>query len=350
MKIFQCDVCGQLLFFENTFCGKCNHALGYVWEDNQLSVVVETESGLKAVASPEGRFKFCANHEHNACNWLVPHDSEDAYCRVCELNRTIPDIETAANLVAWQKLESAKHRLVYSLLRLGLPVQSKFKEPETGLWFDFLANVEGEDPVMTGHDGGLITVNIAEADDVQREAARKSMLEPYRTLIGHFRHEVGHYYWDQLVAPNQEKLERFRTLFGDETVDYGEALERHYENGPPNNWPDLFVSAYASTHAWEDWAETWAHYLHLVDTLETAFAFGMSLDAKLNSPAKVKMKANFDPYVQPDFAPILEGILPITFAVNSLNRSMGQPDLYPFVLPPAVIEKLRFVHQLVQPE
>lgn len=352
MKIFQCDECGQLLFFENTFCGSCGHALGYLWRQNELSVVVDHgEGSLEAVSSPKARYKFCANHQYNACNWLVPESSEGDYCRACELNHTVPDIDDdPEKLAAWQKLELAKHRLVYSLLRLNLPVKSKFEEPETGLWFDFLANLEGEDPVMTGHDGGLITVNIAEADSVHREAARKSMHEPYRTLIGHFRHEVGHYYWDQLVAPKPDLLEKFRTLFGDETADYGEALNRHYENGPPDNWADFYVSSYATMHPWEDWAETWAHYLHLVDALETAYAFGMTLDAELREPANVRMTADFDPYAQPDFEPILAATLPITFAVNSLNRGMGQPDMYPFVLPPAVIEKLRFVHQLVQPE
>ncbi|WP_309398981.1 zinc-binding metallopeptidase family protein [Cerasicoccus maritimus] len=349
MKIFQCDNCGQLLFFENTHCGSCGSQLGYLWRQNMLSAVIENDGALEAVASPQARYKFCANHEHNACNWLVPESSEDPYCRACELNRTIPDLDEPAKVEAWQKLERAKHRLVYSLLRLQLPVKSRFKEHETGLWFDFLANVEGEDPIMTGHDGGLITMNIAEADDVQREATRKNMREPYRTLIGHFRHEVGHYYWDQLVASKPEELERFRILFGDETRDYGEALQDHYDNGAPENWPETFVSAYATMHPWEDWAETWAHYLHIVDTLETAYAFGMSLDAPLKPPASVAMIADFDPYEQPDFEPIMNACLPITFAVNSLNRSMGQPDLYPFVLPPAVFEKLRYVHQLVQP-
>jgi len=350
MKTFQCDDCGQLLFFENTFCGSCNHALGYLWRQNVLSVVVEKDGALEAVASPKAKYKFCANHEYNACNWLLPANSETDYCRACELNRAIPDISLQANLSAWQKLERAKHRLVYSLLRLQLPVKSKYEEPDTGLWFDFLADVEEDEPVMTGHDNGLITININEADSVQREAARKSMHEPYRTLIGHLRHEVGHYYWDQLVAPKPDVLEKFRTLFGDETADYGEALDKHYENGPPENWVDLHVSAYATMHPWEDWAETWAHYLHLVDALETGYAFGMSLDAELKPPANIQMHADFDPYDQPDFEPILETILPLTFAVNSLNRSMGQPDMYPFVLPPVVIEKLRFVHQLVQPE
>jgi len=349
MKIFQCQSCGQLVFFENRICGACGSPLGYWWRANELSALREKEGAWEALACLEAKFNHCANKEAIGCNWIVPVSADDPYCRSCELNHTIPDLTVAENVEAWRKLESAKRRLVYSLIRFGLPLASKRDEPETGLWFDFKANIEGQDPVMTGHDEGLITVNIAEADSVQREDARRKMGEPYRTLIGHFRHEVGHYYWDVLVARDEDALAEFRTLFGDETQDYGEALERHYAEGPPENWTDFFVSAYASTHPWEDWAETWAHYLHLVDTLETAYFFGMSLDAELSPPAAVKMTANFDPYNQPDFEPILKATLPITFAVNSLNRGMGQPDLYPFVLPPAVIEKMRFVHRLIQP-
>ncbi len=350
MKIFQCDECGQLLFFENTHCGSCGSQLGYLWRQNMLSAVIEKDGALEAVASPKARYKFCANREHDVCNWLVPEANEDPYCRACELNSTIPDLSIPENLRDWRKLEYAKHRLVYSLLRLQLPLVSKKDDAEGGLQFDFLANVQGEDPIMTGHDGGLITLNIAEADSVHREATRKSMHEPYRTMIGHFRHEVGHYYWDVLVANNPQALEKFRILFGDNTLDYGKALEAYYQNGPAANWSETFVSAYATMHPWEDWAETWAHYLHVMDTMETAYSFGMSLDAQLKSPATVQMQADFDPYNQPDFEPILNACLPITFAVNSLNRGMGQPDLYPFVLPPAVVEKLRFVHQLIQPE
>ncbi|GHC07391.1 zinc-binding metallopeptidase family protein [Cerasicoccus arenae] len=350
MKVFQCDHCGQLLFFENTFCGSCGSALGYLWRQNTLSALVENDGALEALSSPQARYRYCANHAHDACNWLVPDSSENAFCRSCELNHTIPDLSLPDNHAAWLKLEAAKHRLVYSLLRLNLPVKSRLTEPKTGLWFDFLADVQGEDRVTTGHDSGLITMNIVEADPVHREAERANMHEPYRTLIGHFRHEIGHYYWDILVAPNQDKLERFRAIFGNEQQDYQASLERHYQEGPPQNWAESYVSAYATMHAWEDWAETWAHYLHLLDTLETAYAFGLTLDADLKAPASVKMAADFDPYGQPDFQPILESCLPITFAVNSLNRGMGQPDLYPFVLPRAVVEKLRFVHQLVQPD
>jgi hypothetical protein len=172
------------------------------------------------------------------------------------------------------------------------------------------------------------------------------MGEPYRTLIGHFRHEIGHYYWERLVQTDAQQLQSFRQLFGDEQADYAQALKNHYDNGPPPDWRSRFTSAYSSSHPWEDWAETWAHYMHLVDTLETARSFGLSLKPDLKGLASLNVSADFDPYRHADFDAVVSTCLPLIFAVNSLNRSMGQPDLYPFVLPAPVIDKLRFIHQL----
>ncbi|WPP50076.1 zinc-binding metallopeptidase family protein [Catalinimonas niigatensis] len=241
-------------------------------------------------------------------------------------------------------MEAAKHRLVYSLLRLGLPLLSKDQQAETGLAFDFLA--DQEKTVLTGHAQGLITLNIAEADDAERAKRRQAMGEPYRTLLGHFRHEVGHYYWDRLIA-NTNFLSAYRQLFGDEQQDYGEALKLHYQQGVPDDWAKQYISTYASAHSWEDWAETWAHYLHLIDTLETAHAFSLRVAPKV-AQEDDSLSANIDrdPYTLKNFDEIIALWLPLTFAMNSINRSMGQPDLYPFVIPPPVIEKLRFVHQV----
>src|SRR5262249_42317132 len=169
------------------------------------------------------------------------------------------------------------------------------------------------------------------------------MGEPYRTLLGHFRHEIAHYYWDRLVA-NGPSLEEFRKIFGDERQDYSAALNRYYVAGAPADWPDHFVSAYASAPPWEDFAETWAPYFHMVDTLETASDFGLTVRPKLSKSLAAKI--DFDPHAA-DLDRIIEAWLPLTFAVNSINRSMGQPDLYPFVLPPPVIGKLAFVHQRI---
>jgi len=196
------------------------------------------------------------------------------------------------------------------------------------------------------HNEGLITINIAEADDPFREKTRQELGEPYRTLLGHFRHEIGHYYWDRLIK-NQRSIEPFRTLFGDETADYAEAQKQHYETGPPAEWAQRFVSAYASMHPWEDWAETFAHYLHIVDTLETARTYGLALKPRAASgaplPDLTARRLHFD-----DFDDLISAWFPLTNALNSLNRSMGLADLYPFILSEPAIAKLRFVHDIIE--
>ena len=349
MKLFECGVCGQLLFFENERCESCDHALGFLPEMAVLSALTGDEDGTwRPVAAPDRRRRLCANARMSACNWLLPAGQDDGFCTACRLNRTIPDLADAGNVLRWRKLESAKRRLVYSLLRLGLPVPSKTDDPEAGLAFDFLSHAaEPSGAVMTGHAAGLITIDLAEADDPSRESRRDSFAEPYRTVLGHFRHEIGHYYWDRLVASGSA-LSAFRSLFGDERADYGEALAAHHQGGPPADWPDRFVSAYASAHPWEDWAESWAHYMHIMDTLETAHGYGLSLRPVAGRDQTLAITVDTDPYDMADFESVLRMWLPLTYAVNGLNRSMGQPDLYPFVLAPAVVEKLGFVHRLVR--
>jgi hypothetical protein len=350
MKIFQCQQCSQPIFFENTLCGSCGSSLGYLEEQNDLSALVEKDGGWTALANPGEVYRFCDNRAHSVCNWLIPSGETRNLCKACRMNHTIPNLENAAHFAAWRHLEFAKHRLIYSLLRLDLPLSSKGKSPDTGLAFDFLSEdpLEPDKRVRTGHEQGLITINIAEADPAYRELARAQMGEPYRTVIGHFRHEIGHYYWERLVQMDEHQLGGFRELFGDERGDYAEALKSYYASGPPSNWGTGFISAYSTSHPWEDWAETWAHYMHLVDTLETAFAFGLRLKPDLKDLELLNMTADIDPYSHPDFDAVVAACLPLIFAVNSLNRSMGQPDLYPFVLPPPVIHKLRFIHQLCQ--
>ncbi len=200
---------------------------------------------------------------------------------------------------------------------------------------------------MTGHDNGLITIALAEADDAEREKRRAAMGEPYRTLLGHFRHEVGHYYWDRLVRDGG-RLDACRAVFGDDSQDYDQALQRHYAEGAPANWQENYVHQRLCDHApWEDFAETWAHYLHIVDTLEMAGAFGVRVDPSSTTDGELEASVDFDPYKAGDVQQLIDAWLPLTFALNSLNRGMGQADLYPFVLSPAVIEKLGFIHHLV---
>jgi hypothetical protein len=265
------------------------------------------------------------------------------------LNRFIPDQSVPENQILWHRIENAKRRVVSSLISLGLPVASRVNEdPAHGLAFDFLQSPVNGAPVMTGHENGVITMNVEEADDSKRERIRAKMREPYRTLVGHFRHEVGHYYWDRLIA-NSYWLSSFRSLFGDERVDYDAALRRNYDIGPPENWSQFYVSSYAGVHPWEDWAETWAHYMHMVDTLGTAVSVGLK-------PETVAMP--FDPFTddalyQPGnedstrFLSFLNAWLKLSAVLNELSRSMGQPDFYPFVLPRAAVGKLHFVHTLI---
>ncbi len=337
MRLFECDSCGNLVYFENTRCEQCGADLAFNPDHLRLSV-----------RPPQAR--PCDNARHDACNWLLAADAaaDEIFCPACRLNRTIPDLSTPGALALWQRVEIAKHRAVYGLLRLGLTLPNRVDEPETGLAFDFLAD---PDPtfreVMTGHAAGLITLNIVEADPVERERQRTTMGEPFRTLLGHLRHELGHYLWDRLLAPDAARLADWRQQFGDERDDYAAALDRHYAADDDGGWRDAFVSHYAAAHPWEDWAESCAHYLHMVDTLETAWAFGLRSRPR-RGPPEVATAADFDPYAEPDFDRIVEAWLPLTFAVNSLNRSMGQPDLYPFVVAPPAMDKLRHVHRVLR--
>jgi hypothetical protein len=275
---------------------------------------------------------------------MVAADGGERYCRACRHNRTIPDISDPLRHRLWQKIEDAKRRLFYSLIRLDLPTPTVASGDPEPLLFDFLAEPEADGlHVVTGHNSGLITISLSEADDAARERIRAQMGEPYRTLLGHFRHEVGHFYWDRLVR-DTPAIDACRGLFGDERADYGAALQRHYAAGPPADWMASYVSAYATSHAWEDWAETFAHYLHIVDTLEMGRAVGLRVSLeKRAQPTAIA----FDPYSAGDVGELIDAWVPVSIAANSLNRAMGQPDLYPFVLSPAVIGKLGLVHALV---
>jgi hypothetical protein len=347
MKVFDCQNCGHALYFENTRCESCGLQLGFLPVGEVISALEPEKELWRALAAPRARYRLCANARHEVCNWLIRADLPEQYCLACRHNRMIPDLSLPDNLVHWRKIEVAKHRLFYTLIKLRLPLVTRMEDPE-GLAFDFVSAAApvATAPVMTGHANGLITINLAEADDAERERQRHQMGEPYRTLLGHFRHEIAHYYWDRIVA-NSDRLQEFRDVFGDERKDYGAALQYHYNNGPPADWPTHFVTAYASSHPWEDFAETWAHYFHMVDTLETASAFGVSMRRKQAKAADVVTKIDFDSH-HAEMDRIIDAWLPLTYAVNSINRSMGLPDLYPFVLTPAVIVKLTFVHDRIR--
>ena len=351
-KVWQCR-CGQSLFFGNSQCLACAAALGYQPEQSRLSSLQPgpfTDT-WRLDADPEaGVFRRCANLDSPAaCNWLLPADTVHALCTACSLNRTIPDLSLVENHERWLKVETAKRRLVAQLITLGLPVIPKTEDEDTGLAFDFIGvDLEGNAPT-TGHANGLITLDINEADDAHREQVRVQMHEPYRTLLGHFRHEVGHYYWDRLID-NSPWQQAFRSLFGDERASYADALDRHYEQGAPLNWQQHYVSAYATMHPWEDWAETWAHYLHMMDAVDTALGFGMSARDMDLDYQPFPLTTLYDPQ-HPGGAAFLSFVnawIELAGMLNELSRSMGQPDFYPFVLPSAVIAKLHFIHLVIQ--
>jgi hypothetical protein len=356
MRVFLCDQCETPVFFENFQCVRCGHALAYLPEISEVSALEPEEGGTwrpLAPAAKDRRYRLCQNYSlENICNWAIPVDEPSSLCRSCRLTRVIPGLTDPSRRDAWFALEVAKRRLVYTLLNLGLPVVSKLDDAARGLTFEFLADPEPAQgspgspaPNLTGHVDGVITINAAEADDAERERRRLAVHEPYRTLLGHFRHEVGHYYWDRLIRDANEQ-DRFRELFGDERQDYAQSLARHYQHGPPADWPARFVSAYASAHPWEDWAETWAHYLHITDTLEMASDCGLSL-----RPARADMLAARPHFslrmaAGTPFEVLVNDWLAVTYILNNLSRGLGQKDLYPFVLSDTAIAKLGFVHSL----
>ncbi len=349
MKIFHCNHCQQLVFFENIQCVKCGHALAYLPDQVLLASLEPLGDNLwRSPAAEDRTYRLCENYSReNVCNWAVPADDPHPLCQSCRLTRVIPDLDRPGRKEAWYRMEVAKRRLIYTLVNLRLPLANKTDDPERGLAYEFLADPDDPNapPVLTGHDNGVITINLAEADDAERERRRQQLGEPYRTLLGHFRHEIGHYYWDRLIKDSR-RIDDFRHLFGDERLDYSEALKNHYNRAPSADWQEHYISHYASSHPWEDWAETFAHYLHMVDTLETAAAWGLALrppeanelSLKLGRPEKVPERS---------FDELIEDWFPVTYVLNTLNRGMGLPDAYPFVLSTPAINKLRFVHETI---
>lgn len=366
-RAYRCQ-CGRPVFLRNSECLACHTPLGYVIDRLGVMPLAPAEGEgaqpdtFTVFGDPHGpTYRRCANlMTPAACSWMVPaardgeappvdvHGLAPGYCLACSVTRTIPDLSVESNGGFWGKLEQAKRRLISQLLALGLPVVSRHADPVHGLAFDFLSNMPGAPHVMTGHDDGVITLNAEEAEDAVRERIRAEMREPYRTLLGHFRHEIGHYYWDLLVLPTPW-IDDFRALFGDDRADYAAALQTHYEQGPPPDWADRFVSSYASAHPWEDWAETWAHYLHMADTADTAMSFGVDatnveLTSDLFSLADLWQPDHPDAGKFLDF---INGWVLLTNVLNELSRSMGQPDYYPFVLPRAAVGKLQFIHRVI---
>jgi hypothetical protein len=355
MRTFHCQCCGHPLFFENITCLQCGSDLAFLPDRLAVAAIepAPDAEGLwrprmrrKGAVSP-ARYRLCANHaDHQACNFAVPAADANPLCVSCRLTRILPDLSQPDNHARWYRTEVAKRRLFYTLAKLKLLSPTPADGTADGPVFEFLADQPGQH-VMTGHCNGVITLNVAEADDAERVRRRVEMHEPYRTLLGHLRHESGHYYWDQLVR-DAGREEAFRAVFGDERQDYAQALRDHYARGGAiEGWETSHVSAYATAHPWEDWAETWAHYLHMVDLLETAASYNTKLALPGNG-SEVEEVINPLETGLPDFQLLVDQWIPVTLLVNSLNRSLGQEDAYPFALSGGALEKLRFVHDMIR--
>lgn len=305
--------CGQQVYFNNDSCVHCGRQLAF---DSANLVMLSEETAGAGLPN-------CANRMTAVkCNWAPLPGNEQGYCLSCAMSKTIPTLSKPENHDRWRKLEAAKRRLIYDLLLLGLPVDPgrltfHFKE-------DRRTNPDvSEHHVTTGHVSGAITINAAEADEVFREQMRQAMNEPWRTLLGHLRHESGHYYFTQLID-DQNRAE-VRDVFGDESRDYDTALRHYYNNGPADHWSSTYISAYASAHPAEDWAECWAHYLHIRSVLQVA------VDAKLLQDGN-----NW-----------YERFIELVLALNEIMRSLGLPDAYPFVLTEPVVRKIELVHRVI---
>lgn len=363
MRLFHCSHCGFLVFFDSVQCVHCGSTLAFSPNDMRM-VALEPAQGPENAAPSwvplpprsggvnpwphTARYRLCANRTaYGTCNFTLPAGEAAAHgalCVSCRQTRLLPDLSTPNNLRRWSQIEAAKRRLFYTLAQLKL-----LGPDQSGPVYEFMADLPGAPTVMTGHAQGVVTLNVAEADDDERARRRLALHEPYRTLLGHLRHESGHYYWDALVVRGG-RLPAFRALFGDERHDYAHALQAHYQRPPlpAEEWQAQYVSAYAAAHPWEDWAETWAHYLHLVDLLETAESFQTRMSVP--GPQEAPQYAMPNPFGQPapDFDAMISAWAPLTLLLNSLNRSLGQPDAYPFAPGALAQRKLRFVHDMVQ--
>jgi len=358
MKLFRCQCrTTPVLHFENRRCGTCGRLAGFDPASMTLGPWEQDGTGwrvLDATGTLGPRRLLCANRtQHDACNWMVDESEGSPWCRACRRNVMIPDLTVTANLAPWRQLEIAKRRCLFTLMELHVPLDAGDGVPPLAFRFlsdrDSRSNFEqplpGSEPVLTGHDNGVITINLAEADTLARVRMQVSMAERYRTPLGHFRHESGHYAWDRLAARDAGFADRGRACFGDERSDYPAALNAHYANGPPPDWDARFISAYASAHPFEDWAETWAHYLHIVDTLETQQSYARTLGRQDADAVPLPLDVGDGGAARdPDMERIMARWIEVAIMLNGLNRSMGLPDPYPFVINRAVRDKLAFIH------
>ena len=374
MKTFNCSCPDhQVLFFESTHCVACDRVVGL---DDSFDKVepynLDKKTGFYFKESqPDVRYQKCDNHaNYSACNGMVNMDSfepsdvkDEVLCFACRFNEVIPDLSVVEHIPLWKKMEAAKRRAMYTLKVLPLLLNNIAEDPEGGLSFDFttdrdvndhfVSKLKDQKAVFTGHNCGHITINLAEADEVARSHTKLAMGEQYRTLLGHFRHELGHYYFDKIIVGHADKHALCKQYFGDDELDYKKAMDKHYKNGAPKDWSDSFISEYATMHPYEDWAETWAHYMHIMDTLETAQNFSITGSIRGNTEETEEVGDLYLPQdayffsAQTSITSILDSWVEFSVILNSLNRSMGLNDAYPFVLTDSVRGKLSFIHHAI---
>jgi len=354
MKTSYCQ-CGNRIFFENTQCQSCKSELGFLSDEGILSSITSIDANHWQSTTNNHTYRKCKNYvDHTGCNWMIADGDPQHFCPSCRLSEIIPDLNKAENIVRWNRIERAKRRLIYTLFWLELPIKDKTVDPQNGLAFhlmedqihysEFAAFLPEHSRITTGHVGGVITLNIEEADPVVREEIRKQMQERYRTLLGHLRHESGHYYWSKVVN-SAELVNEFKSLFGDHQADYSNALQRYYDNGPDSNWQTNYISAYACAHPMEDWAECWAHYLHMIDTMETAYDFETPISA--NEIIKNGQRFNKNFLASVEIKELIDHWSYLSMSLNEMNRSMGLADAYPFFISSIVTKKIAFIHKVI---
>ncbi|BBY64276.1 zinc-binding metallopeptidase family protein [Mycolicibacterium helvum] len=348
MRAFVCPVCRDFVPFEGSACQSCGTPVGLHLPSRSMVALSDGAAMVDGV-----RWTRCTQSTPLACNWLASESAgvtARGRCLAHALIRREPDPD---DTIAREKLlpaTQALRRLVYQLDELGLPVEPYWQR-DGGLAFDLLSSYSTSERIMIGHAGGVITIDLVESLDAYRESLRVQLGEPYRTMLGHFRHEAGHYYQNVLVETGvgaQRYLARCRELFGDERASYADALTRHYEFGAPADWRSSFISEYATMHPWEDFAECFAHYLHITDTIDTSREAGMVLHADRVRFAAPRDVVPLESYAEAPIQRLLDDWKWISLFFNRVNTAMGKGPLYPFEISQPVADKLGFVHAVLR--
>jgi hypothetical protein len=350
LKVFHCTHCEHLVFFENATCVRCQHTLAYLQDRELVGALNPLPDGKWQciVGDQQPLYRLCDNYaRESVCNWAIPEQDPHSLCYSCRFTHVLPDLGQPANRTAWYKLEVAKRRLLYTLVRLGAAPISKADDSEKGLAFAFLADTSevGTAPILTGHANGTITINVAEADDVERERRRAQLHEPYRALLGHFRHESGHYYWDRLIKDGPA-LETFREL----SATNGRIMRMRFTtiiSKVRRQTGRAILSPPMPRHIP---GRTGQKRGLTIFTSSIRLKQQCGLALRPHRSDEPKLKHGLDPTVRggQSFDQLLESWFPLTYILNNLNRGLGLPDGYPFVLSPSAIDKLRFVHSTVR--